>query len=59
MSLDKAAKGFNTEHKGIFPYLFTNTAPLDYAGDVPHFNNFTKITLEQYQEYKNEFIDKQ
>ena len=50
-SLSKLAKSFNVENKGIFPYSFSNIAPLDYSGDVPTFDYFDKISLTDYVEY--------
>lgn len=57
MALAKAAKGFDTEHKSIFPYMFPDNRSINYEGDVPGFKYFSKITVEEYNNYKNNFID--
>lgn len=56
MPLAKAAKGFQTEHKGIFPYMFPDNRSLDYVGVVPGFEFFSKITKEEYDNYKTKYL---
>lgn len=55
MSLDKAAKSFNVENKGYFPYKFVNKpeTKYDYIGPVPTYDYFeeNKVTKEAYIEY--------
>jgi hypothetical protein len=56
-SLAKLTKGFGVDClKSIFPFLFVNENNLNYNGPVPDFKYFgNKITLEEYNEYKNKF----
>src|SRR6266567_3793113 len=55
-SLKKLSKSFNVESpKGIFPYLLSDT---EYIGDVPDFKYFTNISVEEYNKYKESFINK-
>ena len=60
-SLDKLSKAFNTKnhHKGIFPYQFVNKDNLLYEGIVPNYEYFdkTKVSLENYLVYKNQFMN--
>nr|YP_010991015.1 DNA polymerase [Pappia fissilis]WOX61288.1 DNA polymerase [Pappia fissilis] len=59
-SLRKLAKSFGVEQKSIFPYSFVNqeNISLNYIGNVPEFNFFDNITLEEYQNYNNLFNNK-
>ena len=53
-SLDKLSKAFNVDSpKGIFPHLFVNKDNLNYIGEVPAIENFFKITVNEYNNYKN------
>jgi len=53
-SLRKLGKSFNVESlKGIFPYGFSD---INYKGEVPDFNYFNKISIEEYNKYKDSFI---
>lgn len=54
-SLSNLGKTFKVESKGIFPVFFPNNNPLDYQGDVPGIEHFSKISLEDYTKFKNEF----
>lgn len=56
-SLRKLAKSFGVNEKSIFPYTFVNdpTLDLNYTGNVPDFKYFTKITLDQYNNYCTNF----
>lgn len=56
-SLKKLCKAFNAENeqKSIFPYSFSNIAPLDYNGAVPEYKYFDNISIDEYNEYKNSF----
>ena len=57
-SLRKLAKAFNVEtKKGIFPYKFVNSQDikLDYIGNVPGFEYFDQITLDEYNSYSKSF----
>jgi hypothetical protein len=56
-SLIKLCKGFGVETiKTIFPHLFVNENNLDYIGAVPNIENFFKISISDYNNYKNSFI---
>jgi hypothetical protein len=57
-SLRALCKSFNlssSDSKGIFPYLLSD---INYSGEVPDFKYFSGITLEDYNKYKAEFINK-
>nr|YP_009487294.1 hypothetical protein [Russula lepida]AWB36196.1 hypothetical protein [Russula lepida] len=56
-SLAKLTRGFGVDTlKSVFPYLFVKKNNLDYIGEVPDFKYFdNKITLNEYNEYKNNF----
>ena len=43
------------EAKSIFPHLFVNKDNLEYNGDVPRFNDFIEISVNDYQNYKNSY----
>jgi hypothetical protein len=60
-SLAKLTKGFGVETlKSIFPFLFVNENNLNYIGPVPEFKYFgNKIKLPEYNEYKNNFNNRQ
>lgn len=53
LSLRKLAKSFNVEEKSIFPYRFVNIAYVynNYVGDVPPFEYFDDLNLDQYKDY--------
>jgi DNA polymerase type B, organellar and viral len=62
ISLAKAAKSFNVEDKGKFPYRFVNQPEInyDYVGPVPSYDFFESIneddfTEEDYKEYCKDF----
>lgn len=55
LSLKKLAKSFNVEDKGIFPYKFVDTINLDYDGPVPEFKYFEGISEYEYNNYVNDF----
>lgn len=58
LSLRKLGKNFNVEvKKGIYPYLFVNNKSinLDYIGTAPTFDNLKDITLEEYNNYANNY----
>jgi hypothetical protein len=57
-SLEKLAKYFNVDNKGIFPHLFVNDFNLDYEGDVPDFKYFIKVDYNIYLDYKKNFEGK-
>ena len=54
------AKSFKVEDKGMFPYRFATDENIknNYCGDIPPFEYFDSITLEQYNEYSKEFLGK-
>jgi hypothetical protein len=55
-SLNKLCKSFKVNNpKSIFPHLFINENNLNYIGEVPEFKYFSKIKLEDYNEYKSKF----
>jgi len=55
-SLRKLGKSFNVESlKGIFPYLLSD---INYKGDIPNFKYLKYITIEDYNKYKDSFINK-
>jgi hypothetical protein len=60
LSLEKLAKGFDVERKGIFPILFVNNKDVDlnYIGSVLPFESFVGITKDEFLEYKKRFNDK-
>lgn len=54
-SLRKLCKSFNVNtSKTIFPFKLTD---LWYSGPVPSFLLFNNLSLEEYNNYKNNFID--
>lgn len=62
-SLSNLAKQFKVENKDIFPYSFVNqrNIELTYEGIIPDYTYFdnSKVTLEDYINYKNRFNFKQ
>jgi len=55
-SLKNLSKGFTIDNpKDLFPILFNN---ISYKGIVPDFKYFKNITRDEYNEYKNQFINK-
>ena len=58
-SLKKLAINFNVAQKGIYPYKFVNDNTLDYIGNVPEYNYFDNISLEEYNEYYKSFDNNQ
>ena len=61
-SLSSLAVQFKVENKDIFPYSFVNQRDIElsYEGIIPDYTYFdrTKVTLEDYVQYKNRFIIK-
>ncbi len=59
-SLKKLAKSFKVEDKSIFPYKFVNNDTIfnNYSGDVPNFEFFDNISRLEYNQYCNEFKNK-
>lgn len=59
-SLKKLAKNFNVDNKDLFPYLFVNNPniPLDYKGSIPSFDSFIGISLQEYEIYKDNYINR-
>lgn len=58
-SLEKLAKGFNVENKGVFPILFVNNDKIDlkYKGKVPPIESFVNMDSDKYTEYCKSFQD--
>ena len=61
-SLSKLTKQFNVSNKTIFPYnfindKFNNNINLNYIGKVPGIKYFINLTLDQYNEYKQNFLN--
>ena len=55
-SLKKLSESFNVDNpKDLFPILFNL---INYKGDVPNFDYFKGVSLFEYLEYKNQFINK-
>nr|QWO71383.1 DNA polymerase [Termitomyces sp. Mi165-7] len=56
-SLRNLARSFNVQAKGIFPYKFliNNNIPLNYIGQIPNYNYFSDISLEEYNLYCKSF----
>ena len=56
-SLSKLAINFKVDNKGIFPYKFVNNKdiPLDYIGDIPKYEYFENLNIEEYQSYCKSF----
>jgi len=55
-SLKKLGKSFNIKSlKGIFPYSLSD---INYNGIVPDFKYFNNITIDDYNKYKDSFINK-
>jgi len=54
-SLKSLSNSFNVENpKGIFPFHLKN---INYKGIVPDFKHFEGITIEEYENYKNQFVN--
>lgn len=54
-SLKKLGQSFSIEFpKGFFPYSFFN---INYVGKVPEFKYFNNITIDEYNNYKDSFIN--
>jgi hypothetical protein len=59
-SLLKLCKSFKIDNvKTLYPIFFANKNNLDYIGEVPNIKFFKNITIEEYNEYKNNFNNKQ
>jgi hypothetical protein len=59
-SLRDLARNFKVEDKGIFPYRFvTDNTELDYKGSVPSFSYFDGLSIEEYENYKKEYQNKE
>jgi DNA polymerase type B, organellar and viral len=59
-SLRKLAENFNVENKGYFPYKFpTEKVELNYKGKIPSYKYFDNLSIEEYNIYKKEFINKE
>ena len=60
-SLRKLAKAFKVEDKGMFPYRFVTeeNIKINYNSSIPDYNYFDGITIDQYNDYSKEFINKQ
>jgi DNA polymerase type B, organellar and viral len=59
LSLRKLAITFKVDNKGLFPYSFVNNhTDLNYEGIIPDFKYFNNISLDDYNNYCNSFIDK-
>jgi hypothetical protein len=61
-SLSKLTKQFNVSNKTLFPYNFINdkfnkNINLNYIGKVPAIKYFINLTLDQYNEYKQNFLN--
>lgn len=61
-SLSKLSKQFNVSNKTIFPYNFINdkfnkNIILNYIGKVPAIKYYIDISLDQYNIYKQNFIN--
>lgn len=55
-SLKNLCKSFSVDNpKSIFPFKLND---INYEGSVPDFNLFEGVTLEEYNNYKQNFIDK-
>ena len=61
LSLSKLSQAFNLgeEGKGIFPYDFVNTAPLDYTGEVPNIKYFNNLSPEGYSTYSKNYVSEE
>lgn len=48
------------DNKDLFPYLFVNNSniPLDYIGLIPSFESFIDITLQEYEIYRKNYINR-
>ena len=54
-SLRKLGKSFNIKSlKGLFPYALSD---INYNGNVPDFKYFNNITIDDYNKYKDSFIN--
>ena len=57
-SLAKLCSAFDVKKpKDIFPHRFVTANNLDYVGPVPAFHFFDKISLAEYNEYANRFVN--
>jgi hypothetical protein len=64
-SLSKLCKAFNLDleqSKTFFPvlfnpFLFKKKGDIDYKGSVPDFKFFTNLNQEEYEDYKNNYIN--
>lgn len=55
-SLAKLSKTFNTNHtKDCFPHKFVTSNNLNYVGEVPAFDFFSDLTVDEYNLYKSRF----
>ena len=57
-SIRKLGKAFNLDNhlqKGIFPYIFANPNNLNYIGKVPDIKYFDNLSLEEYNNYTQNF----
>jgi len=59
-SLKNLAITFKVDNKDIFPYefLINTDISLNYIGAVPEFKYFKNISIEEYNKYKEDFINK-
>jgi hypothetical protein len=63
VSLEKLAKTFNCEAKGMFPLKFVNNpaVPLDYCGEVPglkyHYHPDPLTAASNFEKFKKKFDD--
>ena len=55
--LNKLAKFFGVDQKGIFPHKFVTETNLNYIGPVPAFEYFDGINYNEYLEYSKSFKD--
>ena len=54
-SLSKLSKAFNVLNKSIFPYKFLKLNNINYIGNIPLFEEFDKISLEDYIDYSKKY----
>ena len=61
LSLKKLSRAFNLgdEGKGIFPYDFVTSAPLDYTGEVPNIKYFNNLSPEGYSTYSQNYVSEE
>nr|QWO71398.1 DNA polymerase [Termitomyces sp. T32] len=59
-SLRKLALNFEVAAKGIFPYKFVNNKnlSLDYTGEIPGYEYFDNLSLQDYNQYCESFNKK-